>query len=173
MPKTLDIELLNHKTMNHEQAETQVLQAIPVLTKDQSIEECIAQLQASGLSEVRATKLCVMIPEAFGLALAWRLGAALPDEEQMFDVRNRAGETVQVPMLGQHVFSVALAMAVAVLKKGWFTPITREAFEAVSNRSAVMSVLQQLEGSLEGAGTPSLFLWGLVAEDIVAGESLP
>ena len=59
--------------MNHEQAETQVLQAIPVLAKDQSIEECIAQLQASGLSEVRATKLCVMIPEAFGLALAWRL----------------------------------------------------------------------------------------------------
>jgi len=90
--------------MNHEQAETRVLEAIPVLAKDQSIEECIAQLQASGLSEVRATKLCVMIPEAFGLALAWRLGAALPDEEQMFDVHNRAGETVQVPMLGQHVF---------------------------------------------------------------------
>lgn len=103
--------------MNHEQAETRVLEAIPVLAKDQSIEECIAQLQASGLSEVRATKLCVMIPEAFGLALAWRLGAALPDEEQMFDAHNRAGETVQVPMLGQHVFSVALAMAVAVLKK--------------------------------------------------------
>ena len=59
MPKSLDIELLSHKTMNHEQAETQVLQAIPVLTKDQSIEECIAQLQASGLSEVRATKLCL------------------------------------------------------------------------------------------------------------------
>lgn len=93
--------------------------------------------------------------------------------EQMFDVRNRAGETVQVPMLGQHVFSVALAMAVAVLKHGWFPPITRAAFESVSKRSAVMSVLQQIEGSLGGAGTPPLFLWGLVAEDIVADESLP
>ncbi|CAM5466805.1 MULTISPECIES: hypothetical protein [Alcaligenes] len=159
--------------MNHEQAETQVLQAIPVLAAELSIDECIAQLQASGLSEVRATKLCVMIPEAFGLALAWRLGAKLPDEEQMFDVRNRAGETVQVPMLGQHVFSMALAMAVAVLKQGWYPPITREAFEAVSNRSAIMSVLQQIEGNLEGAGTPDLFLWGLVAEDIIADESLP
>ena len=155
--------------MNHEQAEKQVLQAIPVLAAELSIDECITQLQASGLSEVRATKLCVMIPEAFGLALAWRLGAKLPDEEQMFDVRNRAGETVQVPMLGQHVFSMALA----VLKQGWYPPITREAFEAVSNRSAIMSVLQQIEGNLEGAGTPNLFLWGLVAEDIIADESLP
>lgn len=159
--------------MNHEQAEKLVLQAIPVLATEQSIDECVAQLQASGLSNVRATKLCVMVPEAFGLALAWRLGAALPDEQQTFDVHNHAGETVQVPMLGQHVFSMALGMAVAVLKQGWYPPITREAFEMVGNRSAIMSVLQQIEGSLEGAGTPSLFLWGLVAEDIVADESLP
>ena len=158
--------------MSPQQATQFVLQAIPILAQPGiSNDEAIAQLQALGHSAVRATKLCVLVPEALAWPVLKQLG--MKGFPTHFDVINRAGDTVQLPVSGQSLFGAALVLGEAVFEKGWWPPLRREAYEAVAGRSAGIDGANRVfnaGGNLQDAEYASLALDGLVAEDMLEDE---
>ena len=159
--------------MTDEQAQSAVLQAIPILaTPDSDEADAVARLMALGHSAALATQLWVLVPEALARPLLKNFGMVAFASH--FEVQNRHGQTVQVPTNQVPVFVAALALGERVFAFGHREPLTKAAYQTIAGRSAGLDGANRVlnaGGNLQGATEQSLSLLGLLHEDLLLDEA--
>ncbi len=160
--------------MTDEQAQSAVLQAIPILaTPDLDEADAKARLMALGHSAALATQLWVLVPEALARPVLKNLGMVAFASH--FAVQNRHGETVQVPTDQVPVFVAALAPGERVFAFGYREPLTKAAYQTIAGRSASLDAANRVlnaGGNLQGASEDRLSLIGLHLEDLLEGRKI-
>jgi hypothetical protein len=141
---------------------------------DISDEEAIATLTRNGIGEVDAELLIRFVPCALSFALLKLMG--LSKFPSTFQVQNNAGQWVEMPLAAEHYFSTALGIGYDVTTRGYSERVNKEAFRAVTLRSAEMNAVNKfLEAghtTAELAGSrlgPPTFI-GITAELIAASR---
>ena len=160
--------------MTDEQAQSAVLQAIPILaTPDLDEAEAVARLMALGHSAALARQLWVLVPEALARPVLKELGMVAFASH--FEVQNRHGETVQVPTAQVPVFVAALALGERVFAFGYREPLTQAAYQTIDGRSAGLDAANRVlngGGNLQGAAEERLTLIGLYLEDLLEDKKI-
>ena len=161
---------------SHEVALERVMRLIDLIDTrpDISDEEAVAALVRDGIGEVDAELLIRFVPCALSFALLKLMG--LSKFPSTYQVRNSAGQWVELPLAAEHYFSAALGVGYDVTTRGYTERVSKAAFQAVTLRSAEMNAVNQYfesGGTREGlAGStlgPPTFI-GLTAEQIAAGR---
>ena len=160
--------------MTDEQAQSAVLQAIPILaTPDLDEADAVARLMALGHSAALATQLWVLVPEALARPVLKELG--MTGFASHFEVQNRHGQTVQVPTDQVPVFGAALALGERVFAFGYREPLTQAAYQTIAGRSAGLDAANRVlngGGNLQGAAEERLTLIGLYLEDLLEDKKI-
>jgi hypothetical protein len=161
---------------SHEEALERVMRVIDLIAArpDISDEEAVAALVRDGIGDVDADLLIRFVPCALSFALLKLMG--LSKFPSTYQVRNSAGQWVELPLAAEHYFSAALWVGYDVTTRGYTQRVSKAAFQAVTLRSAEMNAVNQYfesGGTREGlAGStlgPPTFI-GLTAEQIAAGR---
>lgn len=134
--------------------------------------EVLATLIGEGIGEVDAELLIRFVPCALSFPLLKRMG--LDKFPSTYQVRNCAGQWIELPLADEHYFWAALEVGYDVTTRGYTQRVSKETFRAVTSRSAEMRVVNQYfkSGGTELAGctlSPPTFI-GLTAEQIAAGR---
>jgi hypothetical protein len=161
---------------SHEVALERVTRVIDLIAArpDISDEEAVAVLVRDGIGEVDAELLIRFVPCALSFALLKLLGCS--NFPSNYQVRNGAGQWVELPLAAEHYFSAALGIGHDVTTRGYTERVSKEAFQAVTLRSAEMNAVNQYfesGGTREGLagstlGPPTLL--GITTEQIAAGR---
>ena len=161
---------------SHDEALERVMRVIDLIAArpDISDEDVVAALVRDGVGEVDAELLIRFVPCGLSFALLKLMGmSTFPDTYQ---VQNSAGQWVELPLAAEHYFSAALGVGYAVTTRGYTGRVSKEAFQAVTLRSAEMNAVNQYfhsggtrEGLADSTLGPPTFI-GLTAEQIAAGR---
>lgn len=130
---------------------------------DGQIEEKVLALAGDAMT---ARRLIDWIPEAFGVALARRLGKVTI--AKTFSAKNAQGKWKSIPMTAEPVFVVALEAALKMYQEG-----PREKFINVARRSSIFNAINNAlnaGASLDGAAMSGPALIGIPAEVYPAKE---
>jgi hypothetical protein len=137
-------------------------------------EEVVADLVRDGIGDVDAELLIRFDPCALSFALLKLMG--LGKFPIAYHVQNSAGQWVELPLAAEHFFSAALRVGYDVTTRGYTERVSREAFQAVTLRSAEMHAVNQYfesggtrEGLAGGTFSPPTLI-GVTAEQIAASR---
>ncbi len=162
--------------VSHDVALERVMRVIDLIgaRPDITDQDAIASLVREGIGDVVAELLIRFVPCGLAFALLKLMG--LSKFPSTFQVQDRRGQWVELPLATEHYFSVALSVGYAVTTEGYTERISKETFQAVSMRSAEMNAVNnyfQSGGTREGlAGStlgPPTFI-GITAEQIAASR---
>ena len=159
---------------SHAQALERVMRVIDLIAARPDItdEQAVAALMREGVGELDAELLIRFVPCALSFAMLKRMG--FDKFPSSYQVRNRAGQWVELPLANEHYFSAALGIGHDVMTRGYTERVSMETFQAVISRSAEIGAVNQYFHSggtrerLVGAtlGPPALI--GVTAEQIAA-----
>jgi hypothetical protein len=161
---------------SHEVALNRVMRLIDIIAERPALDDndVVSALFQSGLSEVDAELLIRFVPCALSFALLKLMGArTFPST---FQVKNNAGQWVELPLAREHYFSAALGVGYDVTTRGYNERISREIFQAVASRSAEMNLLNRFfaaggtKEELSQAVICPPILLGITAEQIAASR---
>ena len=122
-----------------------------------------------GYSKIEAEKLNVFVPSAFSWPVLEKLGVST--FPRVFIAASANGHHVEFPVLEQHYFTAALALASSIFHNGWTTEIPRWKYEAVADRSAEINIINSVYangGSTEDSTLRPLELLRLTAEELLS-----
>jgi len=161
---------------SHDLALQHVMRLIDLVAERPDIDdhEAVAALVQSGVREVDAELLIRFVPCALSFALLKLMG--LSRFPSTFQVKDDAGQWVELPLAAEHYFSAALGVGYEVTTRGYTERISKETFQALTLRSAEMNAVNQFfeaghtkeelaQGSL---GPPTLI--DVTAEQIAASR---
>jgi hypothetical protein len=161
---------------SHELAYERVMRVIDLIAARPNIadEEAVAALVAGDIAEVDAELLIRLVPCVLSFALLKLLG--LIKFPSTYQVKNDAGQCVELPLAAEHYFSTALSVGYDVTTQGYTERVSKAVFQAVTLRSAEMNAVNQYfesggtrEGLSDSKLGPPTFI-GLTAEQIAAGR---
>ena len=163
---------------SHDAALERVMQVIDLITAqpDLSDEEAVATLVREGVAEVDAELLIRFVPCAMSFIVLKFMG--LTKFPNTFQVVDRAGRWVEMPLAAEHYFSAALSVGDEVMTQGYTERISKAVLQAIIQRSAEMNAVNQYfeaGGTREGlAGCtlgPPTFI-GITLEQIAATREI-
>jgi hypothetical protein len=164
----------NTHSASHNETLMRVVSVIDLIAARHDItdHEIIVALVESGVGELDAEVLVRFVPCAFAFALLKLMG--LNSFPSTFRVYNAAGELVELPLALEHCFTAALSVGYEVITQGYTPRISKETFQAVTQRSAEMDAVNKyfeagntLE-ELKGARIAAPILIGPTAEQLGA-----
>jgi hypothetical protein len=161
---------------SHGDALERVMRVIDLIAArpDISDEEAVADLVRVGIGVVDAELLIRFVPCALSFAFLKLMG--LSKFPNTFQVQDGAGQWVQMPLAAEHYFSAALSVGDEVTTHGYTERVSKEAFQAVTMRSAEMDAVNQYfasGGTREGLAVSTLgppTLLGVTAEQIAVSR---
>jgi hypothetical protein len=137
-------------------------------------EQAVVALVRCGIGEIDAELLVRFVPCALSFALLKFMG--LSKFPSTFQVKDGAGRWVGMPLATEHYFSAALGVGYEVTTRGYTARISKETFQAVTQRSAEMNAVNRffeaggtIEQLAEGSLGPPTFI-GVTAEQIAASR---
>src|SRR5262249_54458641 len=114
---------------SHEEALERVMRVIDLIAArpDISDEEVVAALVRDGIGEVDAELLIRFVPCALSFALLKLMG--LSKFPSTYQVQDRAGQWVELPLAAEHYFSAALGVGYDITTSGYTERISKAAFQ--------------------------------------------
>ncbi|WP_162668874.1 hypothetical protein [Gemmata massiliana] len=159
---------------DHDVAAARVSRVIDIISNQPSItnEQVAIQLIIEGINRVDAVLLVLLVPSGLSYPILRQWGVThFPDNYQ---VLSESGRMLSMPLAAERYFTVALNWAEEILKLDPSQrPVSQQAFEAVTNRSAEIGcAIQLLEkggpNALQGATFGPMTVSGVTAEEILA-----
>ena len=158
---------------DHAVALGRVLRVVDIIAAEPEIDDdvVVARLIGDGVGTVDAELLVRFVPSAMSFGLLRQLGVA--KFPSVYLLRTASGRWVEFSLATEHYFTSALQLGHDIVTQGYTERVGREAFQAVTLRSAEMDAANkalfagsELAGSTVGPPT----LLGITPDEDVASR---